>query len=169
MTERRPTKSDVARQLEKANELADDADLLDKVEALPQDEREQMMETLEMYSGPIPHPRILKGYEELYRGSAREIIENGIEESRHRRNLESRRQDRRGHLAWATLIGITIITALFIAGSFYLILNDHEIIGSIFGGGSFIALIGSWMDQVPMLTAKDDISNNVGDGTNNKD
>lgn len=158
MTENKSKSNDLSKTDDFSNKLSNDSDLLDQVEALPEKKRQEMMQTLEMYSGPIPHPEILEGYEKLDPGAAKEIIDNGVQESQHRRKMETKRQARRGHLAWATLICLTVIVFLFIAGSFYLILNNHEIIGSIFGGGSFLALLGSWVDQVPMLTAKDDIS-----------
>ncbi|NVY95803.1 hypothetical protein HU830_01085 [Lactobacillus sp. DCY120] len=51
--------------------------LLDEVKSLPESKRKNMLATMEMYSGPIPHPKILKGYD----GAAKEIIENGVNES----------------------------------------------------------------------------------------
>jgi uncharacterized membrane protein len=160
MIENKSKDNNLSKKDNSASEPSNDNDLLDKVEALPEEQRQEMKQTLEMYSGPIPHPKILEGYEKLDHGAAKEIIDNGVEESQHRRRMETKRQARRGHLAWATLLCLTIIVSLFMIGSFYLILNSHEIIGTIFGGGSFLTLLGSWVDQVPMLTEKDDLSGN---------
>lgn len=150
MTENKPTNKD---KIENS-----DQELLDKVKSLPKEKREIIMAKMEMYSGPILHPEILKGYEELSPGSAKEIIENGIEESSHRRKLETSRQKRKGRLAWLSLIAFVILIFLFLLFSFYLILHDHKIIGSIFGGVSFISILGPLINNVIELTKKDDIS-----------
>lgn len=44
----------------------------------------------EMYSGPLPHPAILKGYNDVVPGSADRIITQFEEQGRHRRKQESR-------------------------------------------------------------------------------
>lgn len=66
---------------------AEDQEVLDQVSKLPLSDKDKnsIMATLEMYSGPIPHPKILAGYQALYPDAAQKIIENGLEESRHRR------------------------------------------------------------------------------------
>ncbi|AHA05143.1 DUF2335 domain-containing protein [Pediococcus pentosaceus] len=136
----------------------DSAEIIDKLENMPKDEKDDVIATLEMYSGPIPHPKILEAYQKLYPDAAKKIIENGLEESSHRRTLETARQKRRGRLAWATLISLVVIILVFIVLSFLLIMNGHKIIGSIFAGTSFLVFIGTMTDLVPVLSAKDDIS-----------
>jgi len=44
-----------------------------------------------MFSGPIPPPETLSGYEEIVPGSAERIISNMMDESLHRRTLEKNR------------------------------------------------------------------------------
>ena len=41
---------------------------------------------------------------------------------------------------------------------FYLILEDHKIIGSIFGATSFLTLVGSFIGNINELSGNDDIS-----------
>lgn len=138
----------------------EDQEIIDQVKRLPISEKEQkdIIATMEMYSGPIPHPKILAGYQALYPNAAKEIIENGLDESRHRRHLETARQKRRGHLAWASMILLVIVCLIFMIGSFYLILEDHKIIGSIFGATSFLTLVGSFIGNINELSGNDDIS-----------
>lgn len=92
-----------------------DQEIIDQVKKLPISEEKQkdIIATMEMYSGPIPHPKILAGYQALYPDAAKEIIENGLDESRHRRQLETARQKRRGHLAWASMILLVIVCLIF--------------------------------------------------------
>ncbi len=64
-------------------------DVVERVTKLPPHEQEQAIEKLEMYSGPIPHPDILKKHDDIDPGVAKLIIENGVEESKHRRSMEN--------------------------------------------------------------------------------
>jgi len=45
------------------------------------------------YSGPLPHPEVLEGYENVVPGSAQQIINNMIKESEHRRKMEEKALD----------------------------------------------------------------------------
>lgn len=153
-----PTKSENNKQ--DANKP--DQEIIDQVNRMkiPEKQKHDIIATMEMYSGPIPHPKILAGYQALYPDAAKKIIDNGIAESEHRRHMENARQRRRGHLAWASMILLFIFCILFILGSFYLIMNGHKIIGSIFGGSSFVVLAGSFLNNIDELSKNDDISTN---------
>lgn len=143
-------------------ESKEDQEIIAQVKKMPisDQQKNDLIATMEMYSGPIPHPKILAGYEALDPGAAEKIINNGIEESVHRRKLETARQRRRGRLAWASMIALVIVCILFIIGSFFLIMNDHTIIGSIFGGSSFVVLIACFFSNIEQLSNNNDISTN---------
>lgn len=158
MIDNSPDKKPSSQSSEDTNDSETNVEIMDKLDALPDEDREQIIATLEMYSGPIPHPVILQGYEKLSPGAAKLIIENGVQESEHRRMLETRRQKRRGGMAWFTLISVVIITGLLLVGSYLLIMNDHPIIGSVFGAGGFLTFLGNLIDQIGTLSGKDDIS-----------
>ena len=98
-------------QKNKVAKSKEDQELIAQVRKMPisDQEKDTIIATLEMYSGPIPHPKILAGYEALDHGAAKKIIDNGIEESVHRRKLETVRQKRRGRLAWASMIALMTI------------------------------------------------------------
>ncbi|MGQ5708843.1 DUF2335 domain-containing protein [Lactobacillus sp. PSON] len=151
-----------AEKTEKEIDDKNNQEIINQVKKLPlsNDEKNNIIATIDMYSGPIPHPKILAGYEALDHGAAKEIIDNGIEESKHRRKLETARQKRRGHLAWASMIILALVCLIFMLGSFYLILNDHKIIGGIFGGSSFLIFVGYFFNYIDKLTSNNDISVN---------
>ncbi|MHC9533126.1 DUF2335 domain-containing protein [Dellaglioa sp. L3N] len=146
----------------------DDQEILDQVKNLPisENEKEDIIATMEMYSGPIPHPKILAGYQALYPDAAEKIIENGLEESRHRRTLETARQKRRGNLAWASMIILTIVCVVFMIFSFELIMTGHTAIGSVFGAGSFLTFLGTLVNNVTILSGNNDISSENNDKDN---
>lgn len=140
-----------------------DTELIDKVEALPKEEKRKLTMSLSMYSGPIPHPDILKGYENLYDGAAKKMIDNGLEESVHRRTLETERQKRRGSLAVVSLIALILFTILLLVFSFLLIINDHAVIGTVFGLGDFFWFVGKMDESVDKLSSNNDLNSNNND------
>lgn len=122
-------------------------EVVDHIEKLPPAQQQMAMAKLEMYSGPIPHPDILKQYDEINPGAAQLIIENGVEESKHRRKLEtdsllhmSRDRKRRDWMGFIIALVIVFVGALLI----YL---DHVITGSILSGVSALGIVGLFLDH----------------------
>lgn len=131
-------------------------EILDKVDRLGPKQKEQAMLTLEMHYGPIPHPEILKKYEELDKGAAKLIIENGVQESVHRREMEksrlenSDRNKKRGQYL-GFLIGVIVIS-----GGVWLINGGHAITGTLLSGTSLLGLVGSFTNDDSSNQSKED-------------
>ena len=136
-----------------------DGELLDDIKGLNEEQKTEVMATLEMYSGPLPHPDILKKYQDLYPQAAKEIIKNGVAESKHRRRLENIRGSVKLFLAIAGMVVFAVLGYLFLKWSFDLIMGGHAIVGSVFGGLGFISLLGTILTLVQSLTDKDDLKN----------
>ncbi len=96
------------------------------------------------FQGPIPHPQILQGFENIVPGAARELIDLAASESRHRREIETKALDSN---AWAQKqqleianyqnrvtfqLGIigqvcgALIALISILAVVYLAMNEHE-------------------------------------------
>jgi hypothetical protein len=60
------------------------------------------------------------------------IIDNGIAESLHRRKMENRLLNRENSMYTINRTLGFILAIVIIGGGFYLILNNHPIIGSVF-------------------------------------
>lgn len=93
------------------------------------------------FSGPFPHPDILKGMNEIVPGAAADIIKMGLQQSTHRQQMEhlviksQTRQSSTGQ--W---LGFFI--ALFgLGGSFYLGATGHETTAAIIGGIDLVGLV----------------------------
>jgi len=116
--------------------------IVDKVESLPEEERSLIYQKLEIYQGDLPHPKILAGYNALYPDAAKRIIENGIAETEHRREMEKRylNANIKAHNL-GQILGF-VIAILIIVGGIYLILKDHQVSGSILSGVSALGVIG---------------------------
>lgn len=120
-----------------------DIDIIDAVKRsnVDEPEKQQLIATLEMYNGPIPHPDILEGYDKLDPGAAQRIIDNGIDESKHRRKMEEKTVNHLARSFYFRFVLAFILAILFGSGSFYLILIGHTIVGSIFVGVTFISML----------------------------
>lgn len=163
MTDNLPSNKDENRKLSK------DEELLDTVEALPEEKKQQLTMSLSMYSGPIPHPDILEGYEKLYPGASKKMINNGVEESEHRRSLETERQKRRGFLAVVSLIAVIVFTIILLLLSFFLIINDHAVIGTGFALFDIFVFLGKMYESVDKLSSNSDLNSNNDDNDDNKE
>ncbi len=135
-----------------------DAELLSTVEGLTDAQKEQLMPVLEMYSGPIPHPKILSEYEKIYPGAAKAIFKNGIGETTHRRHLENARVWSKIIIAIIATIALFVLTGAFLYFSYSLILKGHVVAGSAFGVTGLLTFFGSVISMVENLTKKDDVS-----------
>ena len=116
--------------------------IVDEVERLPQEKRQVVLERLEIYQGDLPHPDILKGYQNLDPNAAQKIIDNGIAESQHRREMENKYL--LGNIAshkLGQLFGF-IIALVVIIGGIYLISTGKQIAGSVLTGTTALGLIG---------------------------
>lgn len=121
--------------------------VISNMKRLPQEEQHEVMQKLEMYSGPIPAPHILDQYDKMDPGAAKQIIDNGVEESHHRRQMESKMlemQNKTRHRRdWmGFIIGIISICV----GGF-LIYKDHYVVGTIFSGVSVLGLVGLFLGE----------------------
>lgn len=95
---------------------------------------QQIILSSQTYSGPLPHPSILDGYEKVVPGSARTIIDQFVAQSQHRMAMEARviKGD-----AFRATIGVWMagaISLLSIAAGCFLVWQGKELVGSLFGG-----------------------------------
>lgn len=133
-------------------------EVFDKVESMPNEQRQILFEKMEIYQGDLPHPDILEGYNRLYPDAAQKIINNGINESEHRREMEKKYLD--GQISDRKLgqwLGF-IVAMVVIIGGICLIIEDHQLTGTILSGVSVIGLIGAFNKNA-----------NAADGTDSKE
>lgn len=123
-------------------EKDDTAELVDRLESLPESQREVVYQKLEIYQGDLPHPKILAEYSKLYPGAPKGIIENGLAESRHRRELESKEQMLQYKFKIRGQIFGFIVALCIIGGGIFLIHSGHTVTGSIMAGVTAIGVIG---------------------------
>jgi uncharacterized membrane protein len=92
----------------------------------------------ESFSGPMPHPRHLKGYEEIVPGSAREMLSMAQKEQSHRHRMQSLEMVY-PYLGWfAGFVGLLACVIL----ATYLGMNDHDKLAGGMLGVPSLGVIG---------------------------
>src|SRR4051812_38825698 len=97
------------------------------------------------FSGPLPPPAVLAQYEKISSGSAEKMINLSIDQARHRMDLENKvvASDIRD-----SKIGLILAFGIGMAGfvaCIFLAKLGYGTASSIIGGGTLIALVGSFI------------------------
>ncbi|HHT0956237.1 DUF2335 domain-containing protein [Enterobacter kobei] len=137
--------------------------------ALDRPEIQRIIVAHEAFSGPFPHPRHLKGYEDVLPGSAERIFSMTEREMAHRHRMEEKvldsavSRDRRGQI-----LGV-ISTLAALGAASYLSMHDHDgvaitIIGVIVAVAGIFVLrkypLGRGRDQDKAQEPEDDPKDN---------
>lgn len=93
------------------------------------------------FSGPLPHPSILKGYDEVCPGAADRIIKMAEDQLHHRQSMEKNflRSNSRNSIfgiVFAFILGVVIAI-----GGIYCVIIDKQVSGLIFGGAGLSTVI----------------------------
>ncbi|HHA1306236.1 TPA: DUF2335 domain-containing protein [Enterobacter kobei] len=94
--------------------------------ALDRPEIQQIIVAHEAFSGPFPHPRHLKGYEDVLPGSAERIFSMTEREMAHRHRMEEKVLD---SAVWRDIRGqvLGVVSTLAALGAAtYLSMHDHD-------------------------------------------
>ena len=102
-------------------------------------------ETYQSFSGPLPHPEILRLFNEAVPGSAERIIKMAEEQSAHRRDLEKKViESDVASSKWGQTLGFIIdMTGLMVSAVVAIYGNAWA--GTIIGVGTIASLVGVFM------------------------
>lgn len=106
---------------------------------------QHQQERREIFIGPLPHPDILRQYNELEPGFATRLLAMTEQEALHRRQMErhaleiSFAQIRRGQL-FGLIIGVCGLASAVLAAYF----NQTEV-GVVLGGGTVLGLVSAFV------------------------
>lgn len=103
---------------------------------------------VEHYTGPLPHPKLLKDYDELIPGSADRIIQNFEKEADHRRALERDESDAANRSLFRQLdlqrsgqwFGLIVVFMGFMTAGYAFHLGK-ETGGMVVGSADIVALV----------------------------
>ena len=101
--------------------------------------------SVESFSGPLPHPDILRKFNEIVPGSADRIIKMAEEQSSHRKDLERKVIDSNiSRSKWGQILGF-IIAIAGLAVSCIVAIYGNAIAGGIIGVGTLASLVSVFM------------------------
>lgn len=102
---------------------------------------------LTTYSGPLPHPDILRQFEQLYPGAAKQIFEDFELESAHRRMIDSRlvRAETFGQILGS--LSAALIGLVGVAGGLWLASQGLSLDGLAAIFGTLASLVGIYLHQ----------------------
>jgi len=112
---------------------------------IPKAKRQEMVKAVvsitKIHSGPLPPVELIRGYEEIYPGSAKLIFDVFEKQANHRIKMEdtvitsSQRQSGRGQIL------AFIIAILFLGVATWVTLAGHDVVGGILGGVDIVGLV----------------------------
>ena len=123
-------------------EELDVTDVITRIEKLSPDKREAVCRMSAMkFSGPVPPPDVLQGYENTLKGAADRILTMAEGEAVHRRSMEKRivSFDATEHLM-GLVFGL-IVALAGIVGGVWCIISGMATAGSILAGGTILSLV----------------------------
>ena len=102
-------------------------------------------EVSQSFSGPLPHPDVLRQFNEVVPGAAERIIKMAEEQSAHRKELEKKVIDSDiSRSKWGQILGFIIaITGLGVSAM--VSVYGNALAGGIIGVGTLVSLVGVFM------------------------
>lgn len=99
----------------------------------------------EEYSGDIPHPRLMKAWNEVVPGSAEKIVDRFVAQSEHRINIEKRVIRANNFKQYAGPVLGFIVAMTTILGGMYCALHDHPFLGGSLSFAGLATLVGAFL------------------------
>lgn len=139
----KPIQTDAADICERPESMCITPEVAEALKALPEAKREILIQaiTQETFSGPLPHPDIMRGYEDIQKGFAERILMLTEKQVDHRCKCEDKivegsvADSRRGQV-----YGL-VISLVFGAASVALGLMGHDWLGGVLGGGTLVTVV----------------------------
>ncbi|MBS9336418.1 DUF2335 domain-containing protein [Fructobacillus papyrifericola] len=96
--------------------------------------------------GPLPNSQELERLEKIAPGSAEKIIDDIMAESDHRRSLEKKEQKEYWHSRKSGNRAALFVAVAMIGCTFSLVYFGHPIAGTLFGGTTFLSVVGMFIN-----------------------
>ncbi len=96
----------------------------------------------ESFSGPLPHPEHFKKYNQIVPGSANRLLKMTEDDLKHIHTIQTSQMLIEKIATIGGLIAGWSIAVIALVGSGYLILENHDIAGTVLGTGTLTTLVG---------------------------
>ncbi len=140
VSESSPTNDNIEKILEDHPKLGDlvddDPDVKEQLSIIIEESR---------FSGPIPHPDILKGYNEAQEGSADRIMTMAEKDAEHIREMQRRvLSAKKTEVILGQIFGFVIGVVALLCGT-WIVISGYPIVGGIIGSGGVIGLVSAFI------------------------
>ena len=99
----------------------------------PPTKRDTALISAQEFSGPIPPPNILRGYEDICEGAANRIISMAEKQEKHRHEMERKGQKGIFISEYLGALFAFVVSLVAIASAIFCIIKGHSITGTIIG------------------------------------
>jgi uncharacterized membrane protein len=96
---------------------------------------------VETFVGPLPHPDVLKKFEDIVPGAAKQIIEQANKQTDHRINIEKQVIQSDIRKSYLGLVFGFILGLVGIGGGIYATTLGHNVFGPLLSGGTLVSLV----------------------------
>jgi len=93
------------------------------------------------FAGPLPHPEILQGYENIVPGAAERLLAMVEQQATHRQEMERIVVEGGSRRSWYGLVLGFTLAVLFLVVSTALIVRGHQWAGAVLGSVDLVALV----------------------------
>ncbi|MBF1054050.1 MAG: DUF2335 domain-containing protein [Parvimonas sp.] len=141
-------------ELDKINsekDLADSEVIIQEIDSLSEEERNKVLSSVTQeytYSGILPHPMLLKQFDEVLPGTAERIITMTEKEGEHRRIIEKQIVDSEFKIQNQGIKLGFLIALVGILGSIFLAFYDKTIASTILGGSTLVSLVSVFIKGI---------------------
>lgn len=127
------------------------------LEPLPPQQRRDVIEQMMFHQGPLPPAELLREYDTVVPGLAREIADGAVEERRFRHEMTRRTGSQEFTLNLAGLVAMLIALTVMLSIVAYMVASGAPYAGAALGGaiivGVIVALSNYRKDQITALPA----------------
>ncbi|MBL4597036.1 MAG: DUF2335 domain-containing protein [Robiginitomaculum sp.] len=115
---------------------------------LPPKEAQHVLSVVQshLFSGPLPPPESIAGYEKVLPGSADRIITMAEKSQNHAHNCESRALGVQSFVAKSGMVSGLFISALLVSGGISAVYLGQPFVASVFIGASALGVISKLVD-----------------------
>lgn len=141
-------------ELDKINsekDLVDSEVIIQEIDSLSEEERNKVLSSVTQeytYSGILPHPMLLKQFDEVLPGTAERIITMTEKEGEHRRIIEKQIVDSEFKIQNQGIKLGFLIALVGILGSIFLAFYDKTIASTILGGSTLVSLVSVFIKGI---------------------
>lgn len=141
-------------ELDKTNsekDIVNSDDLIQEIDNLPDEEKNKVIASVTQeysYSGILPHPILLKQFDDVLPGTAERIIAMTEKEGEHRRNLEKEIVNSEFKTQKMGIIFGFMIALIGIVGSVVLAFYDKIIASTVLGGSTLVSLVSVFIKGI---------------------